>query len=294
LDLVFITGARTEANELAEVIGGSMKNMNVLIIDDEPVSSAVLKQLVVKLPKCEAHVFMDAAAALIWCAHNVPDLAIVDYAMPTIDGIDFTRRLRAMPQGAKVPIIMVSAVVDTQVVRRALHNGVDDFLHKPFDFVELQTCVSEILGLKAMRGQLANKALLGSARALSRRSDAPRLLDRNLSRARLGGDEQLLAHVAKIFSDTVPPLIGTIHTSIVNSDFDAVLADIISLKGAVAALEAPDVLKLLSRLEEHARNRDTVATVAAFSMVQALTERLLDELTPLIIQRVRVPNTCVQ
>jgi CheY-like chemotaxis protein len=256
--------------------------MHILIVDDEPVSSAVLKQLITKLPHCDTHAFTDPSAALIWCSHHVPDLAIVDYAMPAMDGIEFVSRLRAFPHGKKVPIIMVSAVTDAQVITRALRNGVHDFIHKPFNFVDLQTCVSEILGLRAMRGQLASRTLLSSARTLSEtKGDVPRLLDCNLSRARLGGDQELLRELARIFIDTVPHVLRAMHISMVNGDFDAVLAHAISLKGAVASIEAPDVLHFLSMLEQHARNRYGVGTVAAFSLVQALIERLVDELAAL-------------
>ena len=267
--------------------------MNILVIDDEPVSSAVLKQLVTKLPNCDAHAFTDPSAALIWCSRHAADLAIVDYAMPAMDGIEFVRRLRTLPHGKKVPIIMVSAVTDTQVVKRALRNGVNDFIHKPFDFLELQTCVSEILGLRAMRGQLANKTLLASARALGKpKGDVPRLLDRDLSRARLGGDQKLLAQLARIFVDTVPDVLRVMHNCIVNGDFDAVLADVIFLRGAVASIEAPGVLHFVSLLEQHARNRDPLATVGAFAMVQAVTERLVDELASLAAEASEViePN----
>ena len=47
--------------------------MNIVIIDDEPVSLAVMKQLVSKLPDCEAQAFTDASAALIWCLNNATD-----------------------------------------------------------------------------------------------------------------------------------------------------------------------------------------------------------------------------
>jgi CheY-like chemotaxis protein len=256
--------------------------MNILILDDEPVSLAVMKQLVAKLPDCEAHAFTEASAALIWCMKNAPDLVIVDYSMPALDGVEFTRRLRALPNARKTPVVMVSAVVDEQVIKRALQSGVDDFLHKPFDFVELQTCVSEMLGLKAMQGQLANKALLVAARAIGvRRDGVPQLLNRNVSRARLGGDEKLLGEVAHIFMHTVPPVLRLIRSAVLDNDFDTVLMHVVSLKGAVSAVEAPDVLNFLSRLEYHATIRDPIATVAAFAMVQAVTERLFSELAPI-------------
>jgi CheY-like chemotaxis protein len=258
--------------------------MNIVIIDDEPVSLAVMKQLVAKLPDCCPRPFTTAAAALTWCKHNKPDLVLVDYMMPSMDGLEFTRRLKK--QGCSTtPVVMVSAVVDRQIIQRALQNGVDDFLHKPFDFIELQTCVSEMLGLRAMQGQLANKRLLSIARELSAAAQSatpPTLLDRHLSRARLGGDEQLLGNIARVFIYSVPGVMCHLRASLVDSDFDAALAHIISLKGAVAAVEAPDVLKVLSQLEVHARSKNRVATVAAFAMMQALTERLFRELAPLV------------
>jgi CheY-like chemotaxis protein len=257
--------------------------MNIVILDDEPVSLAVIKQLVAKLPDCDAHAFTESSAALIWCMNNSCDLVIVDYMMPALDGVEFTRRLRSLPNARRTPVVMVSAVVDDQVIRRALQSGVDDFLHKPFDFVELQTCVSEMLGLRAMQGQLANKALLVQARALSRSRDGvPQLLNRNVSRARLGGDEKLLGEVAHIFMHTVPAVLREIRSAVLDNDFDAVLTHVISLKGAVSAVEAPDVLNFLSRLEYHATIRDPIATVAAFAMVQAVTERLFSELAPIV------------
>lgn len=260
--------------------------MNILIIDDEPVSLEVMKQLVSKLPDCQTHTFTSASAAFSWCIGHEPDLVIVDYMMPNIDGIEFTRRLRGLPNRTKTPVVMVSAVADRQLVKRALQVGIDDFLNKPFDFVDLQTCVSNMLGLRALQGQLAKKALVLEARTMSEsepeRGAALTVLDRNISRARLGGDEKLLGEVARIFIHTVPGVLTSIRAALLENDFDQVLGHVIALKGAVAAVEAPDVLELLSRLEEHARRRDGVSTVAAFAMVQALAERLLRELAPIV------------
>ena len=258
--------------------------MNILIIDDEPVSLKVMTQLVSKLPNCRTHTFTNAGAAFSWCIGHAPDLVLVDYMMPNIDGIEFTRRLRELPNRIKTPVVMVSAVTDRQLIKRALEVGVDDFLNKPFDFVELQTCVSNMLGLRSTQGHLASKALLLEARTMSE-TDAggtARLLDRNISRARLGGDEKLLAEVARIFTDTVPGVLSSIRAALLDNDFEQVLGHAIALKGAVAAVEAPDVLALLSRLEEHAKAADIVRSVAAFAMVQALAERLLRELAPIV------------
>ena len=60
--------------------------MNIIIVDDELVSLTVLKQLVEKLPDCCAQGFTDASAALVHCEQNDPDLVLVDYMMPDLNG----------------------------------------------------------------------------------------------------------------------------------------------------------------------------------------------------------------
>ena len=112
--------------------------MDIIIVDDELVSLTVLKQLVEKLPDCCAQGFTDASAALAHCVQNDPDLVLVDYMMPGLNGIDFTRRLRAIAGRADTPVLMVTASGDREVRDSALQSGINDFLNKPFDFVELQ------------------------------------------------------------------------------------------------------------------------------------------------------------
>ena len=86
--------------------------MEIIIVDDELVSLTVLKQLVAKLPDCHVRAFTDPSAALAWCKPNVPDVVIVDYMMPDLNGIEFTRRLCALEGRAQTPLMMVSASAD--------------------------------------------------------------------------------------------------------------------------------------------------------------------------------------
>lgn len=81
---------------------------------------------------------------------------------------------------------------------------------------------------------------------------------------------------------TVPGVLSLIKSAILDEDFDAVLAHVIALKGAVAAVEAPDVSSSLSRLELQARSRAPLASMAAFKLVQALAQRLVAELASVV------------
>src|SRR5215217_1976972 len=86
--------------------------MDIIIIDDEPVSLAMLERLASRLPNCHVQGFTRAAAALAWCKVNDPDVVIVDYMMPELDGLEFTRRLRAQPRTKHTPILMVTVKED--------------------------------------------------------------------------------------------------------------------------------------------------------------------------------------
>ena len=249
-------------------------NMDIIIVDDEPVNLTMLKQLVGKLPDCHVQGFTRPTAALAWCKVNDPDLIIVDYMMPELDGIEFTKRLRAMPRTAMTPILMVTVKADREMRNSALHSGVNDFLSKPFDFAELQVRVNNMLALRASQQELAKRA------AWEVKGDA--LLNVALTRARLGGDETALGEIAQVFIATVPYLLNSIRSALSHDDFEMVLTQANSLKGAVAAFEAPEVFNFVAGIETHARRYDSPSTVAAFEMACALIERLIAELEPLV------------
>ena len=259
--------------------------MEVIIVDDEPVSLAVLKQLVSKLPDCQARAFTHASAALAWCEPNDPDVIIVDYMMPELDGIEFTRRLRAVAGKADTPLLMVSANSEREVRDRALQTGINDFLNKPFDSADLQARVGNMLALRSSQKRLANQA--SAARAFEstaaadrlQRDEPHRVLDVDTTLARLGGDARLVCEVAGIFTRTVPPLLNSLWEALDGEELGRVYTEAHSLKGAVGSVEAPEVLNSVIELETHARRDDLAGAAATFLSTQVLVARLLSELS---------------
>ena len=134
--------------------------MDILVVDDAPISIALLKKLVSQLPDCRPTTFLRAREALAWCEVNDPDLVIVDYLMPEIDGIEFAKCFRAMADKADTPLLMVTAEGDREIKHRALSLGINDFVNKPFDQVELQARARNMLALRTSQKKLANRALL--------------------------------------------------------------------------------------------------------------------------------------
>lgn len=123
----------------------------ILAIDDDLLEQRTL-QLILR-PMSDYHLIFanNGGAALVLAQEHLPDLIIVDYMMPGMNGIEVCRRVRAMPLLAEVPIIMVTGVGDQTVRLQALQAGVDDFLNKPYEPVELSARLKTIARLNRYR-----------------------------------------------------------------------------------------------------------------------------------------------
>jgi len=132
--------------------------MNVLIIDDNDINLLMLKTLVSRSEGCTPLPFKYPSEALAWCAANDPDLLLLDYMMPDLDGITFLERFSALPGMHEVPVIMVTADHEREVRHRALEAGANDFLNKPIDRIEFLARLKNTLALRRSQKQLANRA----------------------------------------------------------------------------------------------------------------------------------------
>jgi two-component system response regulator RpfG len=123
----------------------------VLVIDDQSTSRAILEQVVRGIDSnIETESFESPIEAVRWATARVADLVLVDYEMPDMDGIEFVRRLRMLPEYTHVPVVMVT-VNDTRRIRySALDVGVTDFLNKPIDARE---CLARCRNLITLRRQ---------------------------------------------------------------------------------------------------------------------------------------------
>jgi len=131
---------------------------HILIVDDTEINLILFGALVKKLGDCTPHTFADPLQGLAWAIDNTPDLIIVDYMMPGLDGLEFIGKLREVPHMEHIPILMVTANDQKPVRYRALDLGANDFLTKPVDKVEFLARAKNMLTLSEARKTLANRA----------------------------------------------------------------------------------------------------------------------------------------
>jgi putative two-component system response regulator len=132
--------------------------MQVLIVDDSRSSLALLGATVRQVVSKDVALCLDPVEALRLCEKDQYDLVLVDHIMPGMDGIEFTQVLRLRDTYRNVPVVMVTSDADKEIRIEAIRAGANDFLTKPFDPIELQARVSNLLALRQAQVQLADRA----------------------------------------------------------------------------------------------------------------------------------------
>jgi len=128
----------------------------VLVVDDEEDAREALAEVL--QPQWEVLSAADGARAVELTRSELPDLVLMDLAMPKLDGMQALRQIRADPTTADVPVIFVSARGDDQVKARALDLGAVDYLQKPFSERELRARIERTLRLARSQSALRELA----------------------------------------------------------------------------------------------------------------------------------------
>jgi CheY-like chemotaxis protein len=124
----------------------------IVIVDDRSINRTIYTKLAQSIgPEIAVRAFGDPTEALSWLAGERADLIITDHDMPQIDGDEFITRFRALPDAARVPVMMIT-VRDQRMLRlRALESGANDFLHSPIDHCEFVMRARNLLTLARAR-----------------------------------------------------------------------------------------------------------------------------------------------
>jgi diguanylate cyclase (GGDEF)-like protein len=134
-----------------------MKDIKILIADDDPISRKMLQKLIQRTWKGELLVACDGQEAWEIMQQNFASLVIIDWMMPRMDGIELCRKIRSANFEGYVYTILLTARDDQKDVLEGLESGADDYVRKPFNTQELQLRIKAALRMVTLEKELAIK-----------------------------------------------------------------------------------------------------------------------------------------
>ncbi len=119
-----------------------------LVVDDSSVIRKVARRILEGL-HFQISEAEDGSLAIDACKRKMPDVILLDWNMPVMDGYEFLRLLRQMP-GGKVPkVVFCTTENDIAHIARAMHAGADEYIMKPFD-VDILTSKFQQVGIVSL------------------------------------------------------------------------------------------------------------------------------------------------
>ena len=114
-----------------------------LVVDDSKVIRLVARKILENL-NFEVEEAEDGKQAIDACMKRMPDAILLDWNMPVMDGIEFTRELRRLPGGDGPIIVFCTTENDIEHIQQAIEAGANEYIMKPFDSEIIQAKFSQV------------------------------------------------------------------------------------------------------------------------------------------------------
>jgi signal transduction histidine kinase/CheY-like chemotaxis protein len=253
---------KLRANSLALADAG--RRARILLVEDNVVNQRVASGL---LTRRGHHVTIvdDGRKALTRLEQETFDLVLMDLQMPVMSGIDATVAIRQRERatGRHVRIVAMTAHAMSSDRDRCLAAGMDGYLSKPIDPSTLFAAVE----------QEVDGALVETTSARSAMS-----FDQDALRIRLGGDDELMTDIIRVFVEDLPVQLAAIASAVSVQNATALRAAAHTLKGAAGNLSITRLCEAASALERIGAESRMDAAEAAWQHVSVEASEALDVL----------------
>ena len=133
-----------------------MRSLKILIVDDEPLNISLYFEML-RQDDYNIIAATDGIEAIQKAESELPDLIILDWNMPRLNGLEALKKIKSDEKTNKIPVLMITGVMtSSENLTSALQEGAIDFLRKPFDRIELKARVRSAMLLSQSIRKLDN------------------------------------------------------------------------------------------------------------------------------------------
>ena len=243
-------------NIVAEV--RDLEQVDRILIADDDRSMRLALMNVLDTDGYELHEVENGKLAYDYCRNNMPDLVLLDAMMPEMDGFSACEKIRTLPKGSHIPILVVTALDDEESVERAFKVGATDYLPKPVHFAVLRQRISRLLHAASVERHVRQLAYTDPLTGLPNRTTLSTHLSELLTKVQSSGDMLAMLFLDldrfKLVNDTLGHSVGDLLLKAVADR----LQRCVRSGDMVARLGGDEFTVIVDR----AKSRDAVARIA--------------------------------
>lgn len=139
----FLESKKIERFSWADLID----KFRVLVVEDDSDMLEIIGELLLDIPEAEAQMEASGFGAALKIVNWHPDVILLDFVMPGMDGFEVCRQLKKNPKTKDIPIIAITSLSTSENRNAVKESGISVFLGKPFQADSMLQMVREMLGL---------------------------------------------------------------------------------------------------------------------------------------------------
>jgi two-component system, sensor histidine kinase and response regulator len=239
----------------------------ILVAEDNRVNQEVITGILENMD-CHVTTAANGEYAVERFAGETFDLILMDCEMPVMDGFTATRRIREIEaaDARHTPIVALTAHALAEIRDRCLKSGMDDFLVKPFEEIQIREMLRRWIPLRERppraRVRAADDVVAAVPTTTAAVPTAAAAIDpgtvAKIRAIPVRNGESLFDRLVVQFSNTAPPLVAAIRAQCDAGDAEALWRSAHSLKSSAAALGAAALARRCAEIERLARERGAI------------------------------------
>jgi two-component system, sensor histidine kinase len=230
------------------------RQLRILLAEDNAVNQAVIMRVLQKMGH-SAVLARNGKEALALATNEKFEVAFMDVQMPEMDGLAATAAIREAEKitMTHLPIIAMTAHAMKGDRERCLQAGMDGYISKPLRFSDIEDVLANLDHPPVVVKQnLPNPSAWSKANALDR----------------LGGDDELLQELCKIYLEESPKLLEKLRRAVADGDAETIRFVAHSIKGEVSYLGAEKASQAARDLEKMGNENDLSKAAAVFAILE--------------------------